>query len=226
MDSPYGKPETERIAGTLGITGGIGSGKSALAGILQELRGWPLLEADKIGHEALRAGSGVYGQVLERFGKALAEGPGDGGIDREKLGRIVFSSPRALADLNRIVHPFILRRLREEVAALRERGCADIILIDAALLLDWLEQFRPQWIALVRSPRPMRLRRLEGRGLSRARAEERMASQRSMETVPEADFVIDNDGDLSKLRAEAERLVRALDAARGRPSEGGAGRMS
>ncbi len=212
---------TAVIKGTLGITGGIGAGKSAFARMLRNLRGWPLLEADRIGHEALEPESRVFTAVVERFGEGVLDPSGE--VDRKRLGSIVFSSASDLADLNRIVHPFILERLREEVAALREGGWTDTILVDAALLLDWLGHFRPQWIVLVRSPRRLRLRRLERRGLSRAQAEKRIESQRQMETVPEADWVIDNDEGLSKLRVAARKLTRELaaegpgDTASGRP---------
>ncbi len=202
---------SERVKGVVGITGGIGAGKSALANMLSDIRAWPLLEADGIGHEALRPGSGVLPALVARFGEELLAP--DGSIDRGRLGAIVFASPGDLADLNRIVHPYILERLHEEVAALRRGGWADIILVDAALLLDWLEHFRPQWIVLVRSPRRLRFRRLESRGLSRAQAERRIDCQRPMETVPEADWIIDNDGDLSKLRAGALKLAGLLEAA-------------
>lgn len=213
---------TEVVKGTLGITGGIGAGKSALARMLHGLRGWPLLEADRIGHEALMPGSCVLPALIERFGEGILDP--SGAVDRKRLGSIVFSGASELADLNRIVHPFILARLREKVAALREGGWTDIILVDAALLLDWLGHFRPQWIVVVRSPRRLRLRRLEGRGLTRTEAGRRIGSQRQMETVPEADWVIDNDGGLALLRASACRLAEDLAAADGRgrggPPEG------
>ncbi len=208
----------EQVKGVLGITGGIGAGKSALARMLTELRDWPLLEADRIGHEAIQPGSSLLPALVARFGGEILAP--DGSVDRARLAGIVFACPTALADLNRIVHPFILDKLREQVAALRDEGWTDIILVDAALLLDWLEHFRPQWIVVVRSPRRVRLRRLECRGLSRAGAEQRIDCQRPMETVPEADWVIDNDGSMSKLRAEALRLAKVLDAA-GRDADGG-----
>lgn len=193
----------------LGVTGGIGAGKSTFCRLLEEAHGVPLLDADRLGHEALLPGSTVYEAILARFGEG-ARGPG-GALKRSFLAERVFGDPAARKDLNALVHPWILERIEARLSALKASGYDGIVLLDAALLLDWLDRFRPSAVVLVVASREVRLERLERRGISRAEAERRMAAQANLETTddPRIDWVIDNSGSIAVLKRRAVEFWRA-----------------
>ena len=189
----------------LGITGGIGTGKSVLARFLSMEFGPPLVDADALGHEALLPGTSTHDAVLARFGEDLLEL--DGTVSRPRLARIVFSDPAALRDLESIVHPWILERIETRRCSLKASGYTGIILLDAALLLDWRKELAPDGIVVVTAPEEARVGRLEQRGLSEAESRERMASQRSEEEwTPAADWIVVNDGDRDDLARKARAL--------------------
>ena len=133
------------------------------------------------------------------------------------LGSLVFSDAAALRDLNRMTHPWILRRCSEEVDRLRAGGYLDIILLDAALLLDWRDQVRPRWIVAVLCAEGERLRRLVARGLSTEEARRRLESQRDQESLRvAATWVVENDGTLEELAQRSLELTEQIRAARAR----------
>jgi dephospho-CoA kinase len=201
----------------LGVTGGMGTGKSTLCHFLARRQGWPLLDADRFGHDALRADSEIAQRVIERFGSSIV-GP-EGDIDRALLGRIVFADRNALMDLNAMTHPWILSRIETAEAALQGTGHADIILLEAALLPDWLDQIRRRrvvWPVVVVSPLLVRLGRLAEKGLARAEALRRIRMQVSLGPVPPRPcWVVENGGTLAELEAQgAELASRARTALR------------
>src|SRR5437879_11677723 len=104
---------------TIGLTGGIGSGKSTVTKILAEL-GAPIIDADKVGHAIYEPDGPAYADMIAAFGEAILAP--DRAIDRKKLGPIVFAEPGALKRLNSIVHPKMFARMREMVAAMRAGG--------------------------------------------------------------------------------------------------------
>ena len=189
----------------VGITGGIGTGKSTLARFLATEFGPPLLDADMLGHEALLPGTTTYETVLARFGDELEEP--DGSISRSRLARIVFSDPKALRDLEAIVHPWILERIQTRRLALKASGYVGIILLDAALLLDWEEELDLDAVVVVTAPSDVRIARLALRGLPEDEARRRMESQRPEEEwTPSADWIVVNDGDVDDLARRARAL--------------------
>lgn len=206
MSAPPSKPPA--APKVLGITGGIGSGKSTLAKILEETYQVPLIDADGLGHDALRPGSPVQDALIARFGEQIANP--DGEIDRARLGQIVFRDPAALHDLNALVHPWIHERVLGRLLALKASGYAGILLLDAALLLDWLARFRPDGIVWVSAPLEDRLVRLERRGLARDEALRRIEAQRSDDGARAlVDWVATNAGSRDELRREAVRIWHA-----------------
>ena len=114
----------------IGITGGIGAGKSTVSSILKEEYGAYLIEADKIGHEVMLPGEICYHQVVNRFGRGILKL--DGTIDRGLLGGIVFSDEEALHCLNAIIHPAVKQEVKKRVA----ESDASLIAVEAALLLQ------------------------------------------------------------------------------------------
>ncbi|HYK64255.1 MAG TPA: dephospho-CoA kinase, partial [Patescibacteria group bacterium] len=132
---------------TIGLTGGIGSGKSTAAKILAEL-GAPIIDADKVGHEIYLPQTPAYRELIAAFGEGILGT--DGTIDRRKLGPIVFADPAALRRLNAIVHPKMYARMGEMVAAMRRGGETRPIVIEAAILIEanWQPLFDEIWLVI------------------------------------------------------------------------------
>ena len=129
----------------VGLTGGIGSGKSTVAAILAEL-GARVIDADRIGHDVYRPGTPGFDRVVEAFGRGVVAA--DGTIDRRALGAIVFADPAARARLNAIVHPLIAGDLAGTIARARADGFAGPIVIEAAILLEagWRSLVDRVWV--------------------------------------------------------------------------------
>jgi len=190
---------------TIGLTGGIGSGKSTAAKILAEL-GAPAIDADKVGHEIYQTGTPAYRELIDAFGEGILAS--DRTIDRRKLGPIVFADPAALKRLNAIVHPKMFARMGEMVAAMRRGGETRPIVIEAAILIEanWQPLFDEIW--LVTASRDRVIERVErDRGLKPEQTEARTRAQLSDEERRKyATSVIRNDGTLEELRAAVTRL--------------------
>ncbi len=182
----------------IGLTGGIGTGKTAVSDMLREL-GAAVIDADRVGHEAYRPGADAWTAVVEAFGKGiLTEG---GEIDRKRLGAIVFGDPAELARLNSIMHPRMYRMMEERLDGLRSEGRGAAV-IEAALLIeaDWQPLTDEVWV--VTAPEEDAVSRTAARsGLSEEAVRARIASQMGQsERVRYADVVIENGGTLEELR--------------------------
>jgi dephospho-CoA kinase len=183
----------------IGLTGGIGSGKSTVAQILGEF-GAPILDADKVAHTTYAPGGPAYDAVLAAFGaQVLAP---DRTIDRKKLGAVVFGNPEQLNKLTSIVWPATFESIRRNVAELRASGAKLPIIVEAAILIEanWQPLFDEIW--LVRAPREQVVTRIEiQRGLKPAETETRIRAQLSdEERAKNATLVIENNGSIEELR--------------------------
>jgi dephospho-CoA kinase len=198
---------------TVGLTGGIGSGKSEVARLLAA-HGAVVVDADALAREALAPGSAGLAQVIDLFGPDVLAA--DGSLDRPRLGRIVFANPEQLARLNAIVHPYVGRRSQELMAAAPDDA---IVVYDVPLLVENELQAHYDVVVVVDAPADVQVARLvDGRGMSEDDARARMAAQASRETrAAVADVVLDNGGGLSALRQQVATLWRDLRqrAARG-----------
>ncbi len=194
----------------LGIAGGTGSGKSEAARRFEEL-GFPVINADAIGHDLIRPGGDAEALVVEAFGRGILS---EGQIDRVKLGARVFADPDARKRLNEIVHPLIKQEIKLKIKALAAEGCKTV-LIDAALIAESGEK-EPclDGFILVTSPEEIRAQRLvKNRGLSHKEAMARIRSQRPPEKkLALADWVLDNDGSVEDLRRGVDALALELRA--------------
>jgi dephospho-CoA kinase len=194
---------------TVGLTGGIGSGKSTVAKILAEL-GAPSFAADKVGHDIYSPGGPAYQDVIAAFGPTILAP--DGTIDRKKLGPIVFADPAQLKRLESIVHPRMFERMRGMVAQMRGDGVKAPIVIEAAILIEakWQPLFNEIW--LVMAPRERVIERVElERGLKREQTEARIKAQLSDdERLKHSSLVIDNSGTIEDLRAKVGVLWQEL----------------
>lgn len=192
----------------IGLTGGIGSGKSTVAAMLAEL-GAHVIDADKVGHEIYRPGTEGFRRVVEAFGPGVVAA--DGTIDRAKLGARVFGEPAELARLNALVHPLIGDEIRRRMQAARAEAGDRPIVVEAAIMLEAGWRFFDQiWVVIVRRATAI-ARVTASRGLSRADCERRIDAQMSdAERREVADVVIENDGTLAELRARVEAAWRRL----------------
>jgi len=186
---------------TLGLTGGIGSGKSTVATLLVEL-GAHVINADLVGHDVYRPGTSGWQQVVDAFGREVIAS--DGTIDRKRLGAIVFAQPGALKRLNAIVHPLIYREIERRIAARRRDGLGDPIVVEAAILIEanWLPLVDELWLVVASRDAVVERVRTE-RGLDAAQIDARIAAQLSDdERRRYAHVVIENNGSLLELAAK------------------------
>jgi len=191
---------------TIGVTGGIGSGKSSAVQILAEL-GAVVIDADRVGHEVYAPGTVGFDQVVTAFGRDIVGA--DGAIDRKRLGAIVFGDPPALGRLNAIVHPLIRDAVAQRVSAARASGRAPIV-VEAALLIEakWDALVDEVWL-VVAQREVIEQRLVSQRGMEPAAVAARMRAQLSdEERRAHAAVVIDNSGSRDQLRKQIERLWR------------------
>ena len=188
----------------IGLTGGIGTGKSEAARYLVGL-GAALIDADVVGHEAYRPHAEAWRMVVEAFGDGIL-GP-DNEIDRRSLGAIVFSDPDKLARLNGIMHPLMAKMVQERIDAHREEGTG-VVVVEAALLFEagWDSLVQEVWVT--DSPVDVVVGRLAQRnGMSEEEARKRVASQMSREErLERADFVIDNSSNVESMHTAIDEL--------------------
>lgn len=197
----------------VGLTGGIGSGKSTFAAMLAE-RGAIIIDADVLGHAALAPGEPAWHSIVDQFGdEVLAAGSMD--IDRKRLAAIVFSDPDRLAALNAITHPVILGGIADALETLR--GTDSIVVLDAALIIELGLADSVDTIVVVTSRSSTREQRLmRDRGMRPEAIQARMEAQSPTEDlIARADLVVHNDGSLEELSAEADRVWAELEARAG-----------
>jgi dephospho-CoA kinase len=195
----------------VGLTGGIGSGKSAVADMLVE-RGAVLIDADQVARDVVAPGGPAYQPLIDRFGQGIVAA--DGSIDRQALANIAFADEESRLALNAITHPAIGIRMIEMRDALAD---TDHIVVLAIPLLTALhrETVKLHKVVVVDTPTDIALGRLlSQRGFDKADAEARIRSQISREVrVKEADYVLDNSGDRAALEGEVADLWDWLLAA-------------
>lgn len=191
----------------IGLTGGIGSGKSTVSRFLAEL-GAVIIDADKVGHDALKDAA-IRQEIVAAFGERVLTPAGD--IDRARLGKIVFDDAEALERLNRIMQPRIHDVIKAQLGDCRERGVA-VVVLEAPLLVEAGATSIVDEVWVTAAPEPTVLKRLRERsGLSESETLARIHSQISAEErVKHADVIIDNDGSLDELKAKIEGLWRRL----------------
>lgn len=192
----------------VGLTGGIGSGKSTVASMLAE-RGAVVVDADQLAREAVAVGTAGHRAVVERFGAGLIAG--DGSIDRRALAGVVFGDPAALADLNAIVHPPVQEAIAGRVAELA--GTDAVVVLEIPLLVESGRSYGASRVVVVDCPVDVAVGRLvERRGMDAADARRRIAAQVSREArLAAADVVIDNSGPMAALEAQVDHLWAGLN---------------
>ena len=188
----------------VGLTGGIGSGKSTVAELFARL-GALVIDADQLARMAIERGTDGFADVMLRFGDEVIV---NGDIDRKKLAEIVFSDEKARKDLEAIIHPRVQALLAEAVADLDHD---DILIYEIPLLVETGAADKFDYIITVESDIELRKERLLKKGLYISQIEKRIASQASEEArTAVADSVIRNDGDEDSLLRQVENLWESV----------------
>ena len=196
----------------IGITGPIGCGKSTVAGWLGSVPGVVVIDADRVARDVLAPGTAEVEAVYTRFGVDLRQP--DGGLDRAALGRIVFSDPDALRDLETIVHPAVRPRILAELEDARESGAAAVVIEAIKLVEGGLAELCDE-VWLITCPAEAQLQRLVERGTAIDDARERIAAQGDLATRlrPAATRIIDTAEAVAVTRSHAlDQLERTLAA--------------
>lgn len=215
----------------MGLTGGIGSGKSTVSALLEE-RGAVVVDADRIAREVVAPGGPAYQPVVDRFGPGVVTA--DGAIDRPALAAVVFADPSARADLEAITHPVVGAAMAERLTA--QAGTDHVVVLDVPLLVEGgrrrsggeasgQRRDLPHGVAavvVVDTPPEVAVSRLvRDRGMKAAEIEARMAAQATREDrLALADVVIDNSGSSEDLVGEVDRAwdwIEDLRRRKGRP---------
>jgi dephospho-CoA kinase len=190
----------------VGLTGGIGSGKSTVARALAR-RGAVVIDADAIAREVVEPGTPGLAAVVERFGAGVLDG--DGRLDRPKLAALVFADPAARTDLNAIVHPRVAAETARRIGAAPSDA---VVVIDVPLLVE-AARSGYDLVVVVEAPEAVRLERLVGRGMDPDDARKRMGAQATdAERRKVADVVLDNSGTEDDLERQIDALWAQLTA--------------
>jgi dephospho-CoA kinase len=190
----------------VGLTGGVGAGKSTVAALLAE-HGAVIIDADAIAREVVQAGTPGFDAVVARFGEQIVGA--DGQLDRPALAKIVFNDADALAALNTIVHPLVGHRSGE----LKEQAGDALVIYDVPLMAEVASRAAYDFVIVVEASMDVRLPRLEARGMPEADARARIAAQASDEQRRAlADAIVPNDGDRAALRLAVDEVWAQLQA--------------
>ena len=193
----------------IGLTGGISSGKST---VIQYIRyqGYPVIDADKLGHKVLEPGNPGYSKVVEKFGKGILNK--DKTVNRLILGGIVFSDPSKLKALNEISHPIIAEMVLKEFKSIVSKDLKGIVFLEAALLIEanWYNMCHHIWVITLEAAEARR--RLQKRdGLSQSEARSRLESQLTVkERLEYADVILQNDGSREDLLSKTQNAIEEL----------------
>ena len=191
---------------TIGITGGVGAGKSTVLDFLEQEYQAYVMKADEIGHLVMEPGQSCYEPVIALFGKQVIKN--DKTIDRRLVSDVVFSHPDMLEKLNHIIHPAVKEYIRRQLALKKEEG-QRICVVEAALLLeDHYEEFCYE-VWYIHTDQEIRITRLmESRGYSREKAESIIRNQASEEYFrAHTDYEINNSGDPAETHQQIEKGV-------------------
>jgi dephospho-CoA kinase len=200
----------------VGLTGGIASGKTVVGELFVAL-GAQLIQADQISHELMQPGQAVYAEVVRKFGSGILNP--DGTVNRPRLAEAAFGrpgegTPSRVAELNRIVHPAVIRRQNEWMEEVGRRDRNAIAIVEAALILEAGAAKRFDRIIVVTCSEEQRVQRFAARlkvdfATARQEVTRRMAAQLpDQEKVKAADFVIDNSGSLDSTQAQVRQIYQ------------------
>jgi len=200
----------------LGVTGNIAAGKSTVTKELERL-GAVVVDADQLAREVVAIGTATLQKLVKEFGDEILQE--NGGLDRERLGQMVFADVKVRAVLNQIIHPEIARRSVEKLQCLKKRTDIPLIVYEAPLLFEVGAESRVDKVVVVKVDPVEQLKRLQVRDhLDEGAAQQRMAAQMSQaEKERRADFIIDNSGTPAETLSQVEELWQQVVPAASSP---------
>jgi dephospho-CoA kinase len=189
----------------IGVTGSFGSGKSTVSRLFVK-HGARILDADRIARRLLESGTPVYEKIIRIFGRKILDKSKK--INRKKLAAIVFENKRLLASLNKIVHPEVVREIKNKIKGIKK----GVIVLDAALLIEAGLKNKVDKLVVVNLNRKKQLERLrDKKGVNKSLALKIIKSQIPLRRkLRLADFIIDNNGSLNKTRKQVVEIRRKL----------------
>lgn len=195
---------------TIGITGGVGAGKSTVLDFLEEKYQAYVIKADEIGHLVMEPGQSCYEPVIGLFGEQVIKN--DKTIDRRLVSDVVFSHPDLLEKLNQIIHPAVRQYITEQLELKKQQG-QKICVVEAALLIEDHYQEFCDTIWYIHTDEEIRIRRLmENRGYTRDKSVSIIASQAPESFFREnADYVVVNNGDFAQTRQQIEEGIKKYE---------------
>ncbi|MDP2912762.1 MAG: dephospho-CoA kinase [Candidatus Omnitrophota bacterium] len=186
----------------IGLTGSFGTGKTTVAALFKS-RGAKVVDADELAHSAIKKGTPAYKRIIAAFGKSILTEKGD--IDRPKLGEMVFLKKDRVDKLNKIIHPQVIRRMKDKIARL---GKNDVAVIDAPLLIEANLGNIVDILVVVKASRKAQVERCAKKfSIARTEITRRINSQLPMnKKIKLADFVIDNNGAIAETKKQVMRI--------------------
>jgi dephospho-CoA kinase len=193
----------------VGLTGGIGSGKSLAASFFKEL-GAHIIDADQLSRDLVHPGQIALNEIVSYFGGNILDA--NGNLDRKKLGKIVFQNAEKKSVLEGILHPKIIAKEQEEFLRICAKDPLAIVIIDSALLIESQNYKHVDKVIVVRSSKETQIQRVLSRnGFSYDEIEDRINNQMSLEDkIKYADFILDNDLEPDKLRRKVQEIYPKL----------------
>ncbi|WP_349674740.1 dephospho-CoA kinase [Lacrimispora sp.] len=188
----------------IGLTGGVGAGKSLVLTILRTKYNAEVMEADKVAHELMEPGEEGYLRIKETYGEAILNS--DGTINRTALGKVIFDNESAREQINSIIHPLVWKRIRQKISASQ----AGLIVVEFAIMGEEAEDiYDEMWY--VHASEEVRMRRLlKNRGYSKERSEKMIRSQASeQEYARRCDRIIENHGSVKDLEDQLAEILKS-----------------
>lgn len=188
----------------IGLTGGVGAGKSLVLTILRTKYNAEVMEADKVAHELMEPGEEGYLRIKETFGEAILNS--DGTINRTALGKVIFDNESAREQINSMIHPLVWKRIRQKISASQ----AGLIVVEFAIMGEEAEDiYDEMWY--VHASEEVRMRRLlKNRGYSKERSEKMIRSQASeQEYARRCDRIIENHGSVKDLEDQLAEILKS-----------------
>ncbi len=197
----------------IGITGGLGTGKTSTAGVFKSL-GAASLDADRMAHAALKKNTASYKRIVRAFGSSILDRYGK--INRTRLATLTFGSKKALKKLCDIIHPIVLKKIREKVNRIKSSGCVPAVVIDAPLLIETNLHKIADCLIVVKTSRRVQIdRAMEKTGLTLEEVKRRIKSQMPLsKKIKMADHIIDNEGRKSDMKKMIKKIWEEMKSDR------------
>lgn len=192
---------------TIGITGGVGSGKSSVLDYIKNHYSAYVILADEVGHQLMEPGGATYDRLIEVYGNEILMD--DGTIDKKKLAEIAFKNSASIQKINGLTHPLICNAIVKEMEKIEKSGKYEFLFLETAILEESGMSDECDWVWYIHAPEEVRIERLmASRGYSRQRCKAIMKQQMEEEKFYKiADYVIENGGDFEETKAQIHRLL-------------------